>query len=118
MEKNNIKKEWENETLLEYYALLSVNLQAGKAVNDDWIKVKAEILERMESNICSTAISALSHSVSRMQAEKDKDMIRAHFHNILGKVDILRICEIISDEEKQFWEDIVYKAYGFGTDER
>ena len=67
----------------------------------------------METNIYSTAMSALSHSVSLMEAQKDKDMIRASFHNILGKVDILHICGIISDEEKQFWEDRVYKAYGF-----
>ena len=107
------KKEWDNETLLEYYAVLFFNLQEGKDVNDEWMNVKKEILQRMETNIYSTAMSALSHSVSLMEAQKDKDMIRASFHNILGKVDILHICGIISDEEKQFWEDRVYKAYGF-----
>ena len=113
MEKSNIKKEWDNETLLEYYAVLFFNLQEGKDVNDEWMDVKKEILQRMEKNIYSTAMSALSQSVSLMEAQKDKDMIRASFHNILGKVDILHICGIISDEEKQFWEDRVYKAYGF-----
>lgn len=84
-----MKKERENETLLEYYAALSINLQEGKAVDEEWMNVKEEILRRMEKNIYSTAISALNHSVSLMKAEKDKTMIRAYFHDILGKVDIL-----------------------------
>ena len=37
MEKSNIKKEWDNETLLEYYAVLFFNLQEGKDVNDEWM---------------------------------------------------------------------------------
>ena len=44
------------------------------------------------------------------EAQKDKDMIRAYFHSILGKIEILHICGIVSDEEKQFWEDRVYKV--------
>ena len=40
MEKSNIKKEWDNETLLEYYAVLFFNFQEGKDVNDEWIDVK------------------------------------------------------------------------------
>lgn len=40
MEKSNIKKEWDNETLLEYYAVLFFNLQEGKDVNDEWMDVK------------------------------------------------------------------------------
>ena len=55
MEKSNIKKEWDNETLLEYYAVLFFNLQEGKDVNDEWMDVKKEILQRMEKNIYSTA---------------------------------------------------------------
>ena len=113
MEKSNIKKEWDNEILLEYYAALFINLQEGEAVNDEWMDVKEEILRRMETNIYSTAMSALSSSVSLMEAEKNEDMIRAYFHSILGKIDILHICGIVSDEEKQFWEDRVYKVYGF-----
>lgn len=40
-------------------------------------------------------------------------MIGAYFQNILGKIDILHVCEIISDDDEQFWKDAVYKAYGF-----
>lgn len=106
-------REMENETLLEYYAALFMSLQDGKDVNEEWMKVKKELLGRMEKNIHLTAMSSLSHSVSLMQAGKDRDMIKADFHYILGKIDILHACEIISDDEKQFWKDIVYKAYGF-----
>lgn len=106
-------QEMENETLLEYYAALFVSLQDGKEVNGEWGKVKKEILERMDKNIYSAAISSLSHSVSLMKADKDRKMIGAYFHNILGKIDILHVCEIISDDEEQFWKDAVYKAYGF-----
>lgn len=44
MEKSNIKKEWDNETLLEYYAVLFFNLQEGKDVNNKLLKYKNILL--------------------------------------------------------------------------
>lgn len=105
-------REMDNETLLEHYAVGFFNLQLGQEVGD-WVKLKKEVLERMEKNVYKTAILSLSQSVKRMQIEPNRDMVRAFFHSILGQIDILSVCEVISDSERQFWQGLVYKAYGF-----
>lgn len=103
----------ENKTLLEYFAAISMQVQRGNAVDDKWMEVKKEILGRMENNIYSTTMSFLSQSISLMQMHKHRGVMEVYFHNILGQLYILHVCGIISDDEKQFWEDLVYKAYEF-----
>ena len=76
---------------------------------------KKEILQRMETNIYSTAMSALSHSVSLMEAQKDKDMIRASFSQYFGKSRHSAYFAASFRWGKQFWEDRVYKAYGLNS---
>lgn len=106
-------KDMGNEELLEYYAVNFYNLQLGKDVGTDWENMKKEILVRMEKDVYKTAILSLSQSVKRMQIEPNRDMVGLFFHSILGQIDILSVCEVISDSERRFWESLVYKAYGF-----